>query len=168
MDGIQGKDNILCILQGTATVLRFALAEIEDGLGQRLLEEEWGPGTGQTSCGSQKRGLRIKMGRSSPISLPEVGLAPIRCRPRLYSLRYGMAGSDISGLPPWLQRGAKRSNLEGSLGIWVHPLHPRRRASKPSASPHLPAFLHFKNALIESILNPEAALFPQPIHLLRK
>ena len=41
MGGIQGKNNIPRILRGTATVLRFALAEIEDTLGQRLMEEEW-------------------------------------------------------------------------------------------------------------------------------
>jgi hypothetical protein len=41
MGGIRGKNNTLRILLGTATVLTFALAEIEDGLGQRLLEEEW-------------------------------------------------------------------------------------------------------------------------------
>lgn len=41
MGGIRGKDNILRILRGTATVIEFALAEIEDGLGQRLLEGEW-------------------------------------------------------------------------------------------------------------------------------
>jgi hypothetical protein len=41
MGGIRGKDNILRVLRGTATVLTFALAEIEDGLGQRLLEGEW-------------------------------------------------------------------------------------------------------------------------------
>jgi len=41
MGGIRGKDNILRILRGTAIVLTFALAEIEDSLGQRLLEGEW-------------------------------------------------------------------------------------------------------------------------------
>ena len=41
MGGIRGKNNISRILQGTATVLTFVLAEIEDGLGQRLMEEEW-------------------------------------------------------------------------------------------------------------------------------
>ena len=41
MGGMRGKNNIPRILRGTATVLRFALAEIEDGLGQHLLEEEW-------------------------------------------------------------------------------------------------------------------------------
>ena len=41
MGGMRGKNNIPRILQATATVLTFALAEIEDGLGQRLLEGEW-------------------------------------------------------------------------------------------------------------------------------
>jgi len=41
MGDIRGKDNIARILRGTGTVLMFALAEIEDGLGQRLMEEEW-------------------------------------------------------------------------------------------------------------------------------
>ena len=41
MGGIRGKDNILRILRGTATVIEFALAEVEDSLGQRLLEGEW-------------------------------------------------------------------------------------------------------------------------------
>ncbi|WOX56730.1 hypothetical protein [Methanoculleus receptaculi] len=40
MGGIRRKNNISRILQGTATVLTFVLAEIEDGLGQRLMEEE--------------------------------------------------------------------------------------------------------------------------------
>jgi|BioPla2DNA2_1021312.scaffolds.fasta_scaffold16272_2 hypothetical protein len=39
--GIQGKNNIPRILRGTAIALRFALADIEDGFGQRLMEEEW-------------------------------------------------------------------------------------------------------------------------------
>jgi hypothetical protein len=38
---MRGKNTIPRILRGTATVLRFALAEIEDGLGQRLLEAGW-------------------------------------------------------------------------------------------------------------------------------
>ena len=41
MGGMRGKNNIRRLLRGTVTVLRFALAEIEDSLGQRLMEEEW-------------------------------------------------------------------------------------------------------------------------------
>lgn len=41
MGAIRGKDSIPRILRGTATVLKFALAEVEGSLGQRLLEGEW-------------------------------------------------------------------------------------------------------------------------------
>ncbi|CVK33957.1 hypothetical protein [Methanoculleus bourgensis] len=41
MGGMQGEETISRILRGLLTVLTFALAEIEDNLGQRLLEEEW-------------------------------------------------------------------------------------------------------------------------------
>ena len=46
MGGIRGKNNALRILLGTATVLTFALTEIEDNLARRLLKKN-GPGMGR-------------------------------------------------------------------------------------------------------------------------
>ena len=62
-----------------------------------------GPGNGQTLCRSPKQGIKRRMAHLSPISPPKAALEPIRCKPQLYSLRYGMARSKVSGSFPWLQ-----------------------------------------------------------------